>query len=367
MTSLRKIPAAFEDMTAEWLTEVIPAEFRGGHRVSSAICETIGSEGSFVGDIARLNLTYEAPAGIPAVIGKLPTRNQEQRQRFASMGFYRKENAFYRDLAASTPARVPSAYFIAENEPTIEYVLLLEDLGDMRTGDHLQGCTDDEANLVVEELAKLHARWWNDSSLDAYQSWLPPASEAQAARSSAWFASVLPTMRITLRGMVPHEFIAFADTAAERAPDIWGLQSQSPFAVAHGDCRLENFMFGPSSSSSRIALVDWQAVTRGSPLRDLSYFLATNFEVERRRKQAPELIRRYHDALLAKGVTNYALEECRTDLRRADLLLAWAAFWVAGSLDPESPNAEAQELLRTVIGRQAQALMDSEPGQLLTR
>ena len=355
-------------MSPEWLTSVLKPELRADSQVVGVRYERIGGPGSFVGDLARLSLDYRGDGGgIRTVIAKIPTKDHSARARFAAAGFYYRENAFYRHLAESCGVRSPVAYYVAEDQKRTEYVLLLEDLGGMRTGDHLDGCSREDARLVVWELAKLHAHWWNDGSLEQYRVWLPAQTDAQTERWGSWFNSRLPELARSLAGLVSPDFAEVAQLVGRQYRDLWALQRLAPFAVNHGDCRLENVLFDKRGGKARPAFLDWQAVCRGNPLRDISYFLATNFETDRRRNEEIDLLTYYHEALMVNGVTNYSMEQCFDDFQRAGLLLVGAVAWVAASLGDEPTNPEGQQLLRRLIRRQAQAALDADPANTLAR
>ena len=50
----------------------------------------------------------------------------------------------------------------------------------------------------------------------------------------------------------------------------------TPFAVIHGDYRLDNLMFPPDGDG--VVALDWQTVGVGPPARDIAYFLGTSLE-----------------------------------------------------------------------------------------
>ena len=94
----------------------------------------------------------------------------------------------------------------------------------------------------------------------------------------------------------------------------WQLARPEPFAVLHGDYRLDNLMLPPTGQDGVVAL-DWQGVIVGLPARDLSYFVCTSLDVDTRRDAERDLVGSYHRELVAHGVDDYQLERCFDDYR----------------------------------------------------
>src|SRR5271157_989258 len=67
--------------------------------------------------------------------------------------------------------------------------------------------------------------------------------------------------------------------------------------LVHGDYRLDNMLFGAVGAERPLTVVDWQTVTSGPAMTDLSYFLGCALRTEDRREHYDELLRAYHEAL----------------------------------------------------------------------
>ena len=68
----------------------------------------------------------------------------------------------------------------------------------------------------------------------------------------------------------------------------WHQARPHPFAVLHGDYRLDNLLFDPDGAD--VVAVDWQTLAVGPPARDLAYFLGTSLTVDDRRAAERELV-----------------------------------------------------------------------------
>ena len=62
--------------------------------------------------------------------------------------------------------------------------------------------------------------------------------------------------------------------------------------------------------------LDWQTITLGAALTDVSYFLSAGLSPETRREHERDLVGLYHAELLQRGVRNYPLEAAWRDYQR---------------------------------------------------
>ena len=97
----------------------------------------------------------------------------------------------------------------------------------------------------------------------------------------------------------------------------WLLTRPTPFAVVHGDYRLDNLMFPPAGRG--VFALDWQTVGLAPPGRDLAYFLGTALRSEERRTCESDLVAIYFDELRRRGVQEYSRNDCFDDYRLGQL------------------------------------------------
>ncbi|GAA1907367.1 phosphotransferase family protein [Williamsia serinedens] len=309
------IPGEIAQVTAEWLTTVLsrPDAPVTVERVTHAVVGT-GQTGSTY----RLDVTWRdgADGGLPSSFAvKLPSVDAAVRERVA-LG-YRSEHTFYTRVADTVAVPVPTCHHIAIDGDGAEFVLLMDDLAPAEQGDQLAGCTRDEAVLAAWALAGLHGPRWCDPAWDALPGIVLGRPDRAGAQGLADIVGIAVDTTIDRIG----DRLDDADRATLRAvtPAIapWLLAEPTRFSVLHGDYRLDNLMFAPDRSS--VTVVDWQTLAVGLPARDLAFFVATSVEPEARADIEDDVVREYHDALLAHGVVGHDLEECRRDHRLAML------------------------------------------------
>lgn len=203
------------------------------------------------------------------------------------------EVRFYRELAPELTG-LPRSYGAAFSPHTGRYLLVLEALpaAACEFPDTLHPLSVDRASLVVELLAKLHAAFW-----ERPPGWLytPSADVTSMLTGRLMNASV---KRLAQRTDVP------ADTPdrqgrfiADNYRELAALIDTPPHTVMHGDAHPGNVYF----RDGRPGLLDWQAVRRGHPSRELAYTLITSLTPEDRGSAERDLLDTYRRALVAAG------------------------------------------------------------------
>ena len=180
-------PRTVEEITPEWLTQVL----RESGAIEDATVQSFITrrfDQGFVGEVNRLDLTYkDGSAAWPAsLISKTSLRDDERRIYANSFGIYDREVRFYNDLALISSVRLARRYFADFDEESGYSILLLEDLGHLRSRAQADGCNFEDASAAVELLARLHAAWWEDERLLHYD-WLIRSIEMKTRIVPGWF------------------------------------------------------------------------------------------------------------------------------------------------------------------------------------
>ena len=317
-------PVTPGDLDSQWLASAL------GRDVDGFELEAV--QGGFWSTMTRVTTTDGTHV--------LKFANPSGQSRFicAMFEFARVEIGFYRDAAVHSRIRTPLCHHIAADEDFVDYVIVMEDLGDLRMLDQQRGCPPEEAGWVVDALADLHAGWWNAPGLDSFDWLLEPSDQRRSAKlgellSIIWepaFANI-PSMPAEIREAGPR---------LQRAlPDLLARLGGQPATLTHGDARLSNMFFGPSDQPE-VALVDWQASRRAHGCFDLAYFITQSLTTDVRRQHEDRLLTRYLARLGALGVE----APSRKDVEDAYQLCALycltypiiAASSSASALDPQA-------------------------------
>jgi hypothetical protein len=283
-----------DGLTAPWCTLAL-AGSTGGARVTAVTAEAVGT--GQVADTVRLRLTYDPPAAGPdTVVAKVSSASPVSRAAARAGRTYEVEAAFYRDLAPELPVRAPHCHHTAHDPVTDAYVVVLEDLAPGEPVDQLSGCTPDEASAAVAELPLLHAPRWDDPALDRL-AWLHGPSAERAQGYTAIVSTLVGGFLERYGTDLEPEVVELVGRFVPRLTDHL-LADDGPTTVIHGDYRLDNLLFG----LDRVVVLDWQTVSRGPALSDLSYFLGAGLVVDDRRAHEVALVEDYRRQMSTLGV-----------------------------------------------------------------
>jgi Ser/Thr protein kinase RdoA (MazF antagonist) len=206
------------------------------------------------------------------------------------------EVRFYSELAPQLNG-VPHAYGAAFDSWTGRYLLVLEDLPaeTCEFPDTLHPLSPDQASLIVELLADLHATFWDRLPRDGRGplGWLytPSGDVTSLLTGSLMHASI---KRLAERTEIP---VGNGTFIADNYRAVAALIDTPPHTVMHGDAHPGNMYF----DGGKAGLLDWQAVRRGHPSRELAYTLITSLTPEDRLATQRDLLDSYRRALAAAG------------------------------------------------------------------
>jgi Phosphotransferase enzyme family len=346
-----------DQVTPAWLTDVLreAGALDVGARVEGFEATSIGT--GQVGANVRFVLTYDGQPGPPTVVCKFASADPDSAAAGVSTLTYETEVAFYRELAHTVHVSRPHCYFADLEHGTANVVVVLEDLAPAEQGDQIAGCTVEQAELVMDEAAKLHAPRWGDPTL-ADMAWLNRPPSGGTVLLLFW-EGFLARYRETLAPAT----IAEGQRLVSAVAALQNLRPLVPTAI-HGDFRLDNMLFDDSSAARPVTVVDWQTVHVGSGPQDVAYFIGNAFaDVDECREHQERLVRTYHDRLLERGVKDYSFDECWLEYRRhgyASLIMAIAASMLVGRTD------RGDRMFMAMADRSAQLARDVDTFGVLT-
>ena len=360
------IPAGPEALTPEWLTHALRSTGTiTDARVTSRQLELFGEGKGFSGQIARVGLGFDrAEAGAPAsLIAKfqVPHSDPDIRAAVFQARLHEREFRFYRDVAHDIALRTPRLYFCALEPETGACLLLLEDLAPAQTLNMLEGCSAEDAALVLRHLAMFHAAWWEQPRLDVMD-WLP-AFDAQADNDERLYAQAWELFLKKVGDLLPEGLAPLGARLKPHVATVKRTLGQPPQTLLHGDFHLHNLLFDGAGGARSLTVIDWQACCRGRATRDLAHFLVTGLPTDRRRAHEPDLLRLYHTNLMENGVREYSFAQCLYDYRFTMLDELYFLVMVLAHLD--FSNEAAARIRDMALERVGTAILDHRPGELL--
>lgn len=358
------IPAAPEAVTPEWLTQALSGTGTITEaRIESFSIERIGEGKSFTAHVALLRLRYDvdekdAPRSL---VAKFPASSPRLRAILNGFRLYEREIRFYREIAVEASFLAPRCYYSALDVQKGRSILLIEDFTQARVGSILEGCSREDAQYAIGQLAKFHAAWWDNPRLD-HIAWMPTFSDTADSAQELYRRLWVPYREI-VRGSVPPSFIDLGDRLWKNVAAISRRLAEPPRTILHGDCRLENLLFGVGEPDPSLTIIDWQAVTRGRGVSDVTYFLVYCLNPAQRREWESDLLRVYHSALLKNGVFGYEFKQCLQDYKLSILHLLYRGVVGASLLD--FSGKQEQDFRETVRHRCAVAIDDHNVAEMI--
>ncbi len=363
---MNALPIPTIDMLdAEWFTDMLRAggTLASDQRVVDATSRRIGEGAGMASHLWRVVLTYEqrantaanttaSPAPPTSVIVKMATDDPHRLFIMQTAKFYAREVRFYEELSTTAPVRVPRCFHSAIDAETSAFLLVLEDVGELRHVDQLEGCGFDDAVQALRTLAKLHARWWGHDLGDVADTFMPMNNDFNQFVVPVIYQQSWPAARDARPDLWPDDVSVFLDGFGAKVPQILdGLMG--PNTLIHNDYRVDNLLW----DGDDIVVLDFQMYSTASGLLDFAYFVAQSIPKEVRKERFDELLDAYLSELTANGVTL----DRETALDRYRRALVFGFMWplgLMGSYDTLDPRG--RDLADTMLDRHLAAVEEAD-------
>ena len=346
-------PTTLEQIDAAWLTAAL---VESGTLASGTMIERIeqvrlGEGEGFMGEIARLGLTYRSGSGPASLVAKVPTTDDGNRATGRSLGIYEREVRAYDTLLASIDVPHPRAHvatyeargdeadllaqmikaerlplwllrrLVRRQQTDAEVppcVLVLDDLDTLSMGDQVAGCDPERAAAALTVAARLHASTWGER-LPAERHWFV-GGDAVPRLFHAVYLDNRRSFERRIKPVFRPAVYELARSVRRSGLDrIRRLHAGAPRCLLHGDFRLDNLFF---DDAGRVAsVIDWQSVNHGPAVLDVAYFITGSLDPTTPEPVIDDLLAAYHGALVEAGGVGYSLEHLRADYDEALLLL----------------------------------------------
>ena len=353
------IPETLEDFDAGWLTEALKDSGITQSTVTNVASERIAIGEGFLGELARLHLTFDTEGEGPATaIAKIPTTDGSLKPLGIMLGVYERESLFYTHVAPKVSIRKPDVYYNG-NEPESErYALLLEDVGRYRSGDHLKGANLEDAAAVIDTAAQIHSRWWDSQELIEMK-WVPPLDSPinmglQGLYEASW-STVMDRYGHLYPDWLPEKLELFIPEISQWLVS-WAERSRT---LTHNDFRLDNLLFDDQLEGlPEVIVLDFQLVGRGDGSGDLAPFLGCNLDIDLRRNSEIDLLHRYHNAMHDHEAGFETFDELVEQIDTAHLF--WLVNWGNTAVTADQPNERATKLFTAILERSIAAVVDRD-------
>ncbi|CAM2772493.1 phosphotransferase [Mycobacterium intermedium] len=322
-------------------------------RVMGTTVRTVRVLGSDAGTSSRGRLVLTGKEVPDSVFVKLTAATAATRMVGELGRLGHTEVRFYRELAPQISG-VPECYGAVFDNWTGRYLLVLEDLpASCEFPDTLHPLSIDQASLVVELLAELHATFWDRLPRNGSSrlGWLyTPSGDDTSLLTGTLMKASLKRLNERSEGSVNLDYDQ-GRFIADNYRAVAAVIDAPPHTVMHGDAHPGNIYF----RDGRAGLLDWQAVRRGHASRELAYTLITSLTLEDRRAAERDLLDHYRRALAACDGPDLDRDELWLRYRQSALYAYVAPLIVAGM-----GGMQAEDIVMEGLRRGVDALDDLE-------
>ncbi len=291
------------DLTINWAQQVVNKHY------PDATVSNVSVVSVDIGTTTRIRIIVEHNK--PELLSqlwfvKLPSLAWQSKLITALPRLLHTEVRFYNEIASTVPINVPS-FLAAQSKFGMDATLVLLDVTESgsSTGKPSDFLTVTQAEAVVEQLALLHARFWNKVQFNKSYRWL--ASPVRQLEDHLGTVLSVPLMKRGLRlagKLIPSTLHAPAIHYARCRRKVMCFLSDAPQTLTHHDCHPGNLFW----NQSQPGFLDWQLIRFGEGISDIAYFLSTALKPETRRFHETNLLETYMRSLQENGITYLDIE-----------------------------------------------------------
>ena len=322
------IPLDVGELTPGWFSEVLRADVRSVQIVDQ-----------HSGTTGRAKVKLDSAGALPETLFvKLAPFDSRQRAFVDFTGLGVMEARFYASLAGELPVRLPRCWHAEVDGDA--YIMVLEDLD-------AAGCTyRSDPQSTVEQLAHLHAAFWESPRFASDLSWIPERagfgkSDGKDPAAVAAAGHFIHAALDKFAHEMPPVFRAIGELYASRTGDILDLWDQGERTFIHGDPHGGNLF----DDHGRTGFYDWAMCSRSPGMRDVAYYLTNSLPTEVRHTDEGRLLDHYRHTLAQHGI---ALDPAHTAMQyRLFTVFSWVSFTstaaVGSRWQPSERAIEAME------------------------
>jgi hypothetical protein len=341
-------------LDAHWFTSTLRAtgDLADDCAVTSKTSTRIGEAG-VMSFLWRVDLTYDGPTTAPkSLIVKSPTDDPHRLFFAQAAKFYAREVRFYRELAPDAPVRTPRCFHAEIDPETSQFLLVLEDVGHLRSVDQLVGCTFDDAAGALRTIAKFQAHWWGTDLTDLATTFVMMDGELNQFAVPMMHEGNWAAAKQACPELWPDDVTAYLEGYGARIPQILeGIMGTN--TLIHNDYRVDNLLW----DGDEVVVLDFQLSAVAHGIVDFTFLVAQSLPTALRQERFDDLLDIYLGELAANGVEldrDTALDK----YRRA---LVFGFMWPLGMM-PGYENLEprSRQLANTMLDRHLSAVRDAD-------
>ena len=332
-------PVRPEHLTVEWLEGLIRngGDLAAGERLVSFEVKPVGEVIGVLGDVVRVFLTYTKPGAGPAtLVIKFAHKNAENRQIANNTKMYEREVLFFNEVAREVAMPMTKCYFAQMDPVTGGNAVVIEDLVGYDVGDQVRGVTLEQVKMVIDAIAPLHARFYDNWS-EKFGHMMTIDSDEYVEGFSPGFLGTWEQAIKNFPECFPQELLDALPRFVAHFKDILREMGNRKMTFIHGDVKMDNAMFGGGKPGLLpVIMIDWQNMMVSNPLQDLAWLAASSLDVDVRRAIENEYLEHYRKKMAEHGVKGYTIEQIRDDYDAGLMITLSFNILIAGAFVPSS-------------------------------
>ncbi len=332
-------PVRPELLTTAWLEGLIRAggDLASGERLVSFEVKPVGEVIGVLGEVVRVFLTYsKAGAGPATLVIKFAHKNAENRQIANNTKMYEREVLFFNEVAGEVSMPMTKCYFAQMDPVTGGNAVVIEDLVGYDVGDQVKGVTLEQVKMVIDAIAPLHARFFDN--------WQTKFGHMMTIDSDEYIEGFTPGFFGTWEQSIKNFPECFPQQLLDAMPryvaglkQIMRQMGNRRMTFIHGDVKMDNAMFGNGRPGSLpVIMIDWQNMMVSNPLQDLAWLAASSLKVDVRRAIEDEYLEYYRQKMAENGVRDYTIDQIRDDYDVGLLFIMNFNILIGGAFVPSS-------------------------------
>jgi hypothetical protein len=229
------------------------------------------------------------------------------RPEFREIPLYDNEVNVYTRIGEELPMRVPRSFGGVRDRKSATFGLVLEDLrpADATFENVLSTLTADDTAALLDQLASLHAAYWESTRFAHDLDWIQPHTSGPI---HDLFTSDIGLPLLVDHEVATHQFKrellqSTGETTTSLRAKVARVQAHQaalPCTLLHGDAHIGNTYRLPDGQR---CYLDLQLAARGFCMHDVSYTIVTSLNVDDRRAHERDLIAGYRQKLVDLGVS----------------------------------------------------------------
>ena len=269
--SISAIPKRIEEISAQWLENVLQGSFFTGS-IESLTYESV--EGGYTGLNYRVFLSTR-DQGPLTIFVKFPVGNSYNTKSASNMNHFqttaRNEIRFYREIANEIQIPTPKCLFSAYDDDN-NSLLILEDLGNGRLPNNREELEENQLSQIADSMASFHRYFWQDPRLESMD-WIKTrfSSERNYDEEIQSFQDSSCVFVNRFNSHLSADQLRVINKVAFEYPRLKTAVASPPLTLTHGDWTSANLVWKESENNAYV--VDWAGICKGSYLWDIIKFL----------------------------------------------------------------------------------------------